>query len=49
MTIAASVGVAVAHLLDGTARPMALSLGLSGLLTLAAALTVRRTGTVTAT
>lgn len=48
MTIAATVGVAVAHLLDGTARPMALSLGLSGLLTLAAALTVRRTAVVSA-
>ena len=49
MTIAASVGVAVAHLLDGTARPMAVALAISGVATLGAALVVRRTASAAAT
>lgn len=43
MVMAASVGITVAHLLDGTARPMAIAIALSGLATLGAALAVRRT------
>jgi F0F1-type ATP synthase assembly protein I len=42
MCVAAGIGALVGHLLDGTARPMALAIALCGLGTLAAILSMRR-------
>ncbi|MCC6467747.1 MAG: multidrug effflux MFS transporter [Alphaproteobacteria bacterium] len=44
MCIAASVGATVAHILDGTARPMAFAIAACGILTLGAVLMLRRRG-----
>jgi len=44
MCIAAAVGATVAHILDGTARPMAIAIAVCGLATLAAILMLRRRG-----
>jgi hypothetical protein len=43
MVMAAGVGVTVAHLLDGTARPMAIAIAVNGLATLGAAIALHRT------
>jgi DHA1 family bicyclomycin/chloramphenicol resistance-like MFS transporter len=44
MCIAAAVGATVAHILDGTARPMAIAIAICGLATLATILLLRRRG-----
>ena len=44
MCIAAAAGATVAHILDGTARPMAIAIAVCGLATLAAILMLRRRG-----